>query len=85
MVKAQRKEDVCFQVCVLTFLLEIKVHLLCLKEELSWYFWDISNSTLFNSSFTRDFDEIPKIAQDELIKIMNDTIIKSEFSSFSEI
>lgn len=57
-VKAPRKEDICSQFCMLTleskngrglntsFLSEIKVHLLCLKEELSRYFWDVSNSFL---------------------------------------
>jgi hypothetical protein len=65
---------------------EIKVHLLCLKEELSRYFPDISNKLfpLVKSPFIFDFEEIPEIAQEELIEMINDTGIKSEFSSFSE-
>jgi hypothetical protein len=65
---------------------EIKVHLLCLKEELSRYFPDISNKLfhLVKSPFTFDFEEIPEIAQEELIEMICDTGIKSEFSSFSE-
>jgi hypothetical protein len=39
---------------------------------------------LVKSPFTFDFDEIPEIAQEELIEMINDTGIKSEFSSFSE-
>jgi hypothetical protein len=67
-------------------LLEIKVHLLCLKD-LSRYFPDISNKLfpLVKSPFTFDFDEIPEITQEELIEMINGTGIKSEFSSFSEI
>jgi hypothetical protein len=65
---------------------EIKVHLLCLKKELSRYFPDISNKLfpLVKSSFTFDFEEIPEIAQEEFIEMINDTGIKSEFSSFSK-
>jgi hypothetical protein len=65
---------------------EIKVDLLCLKEELSRYFADISNKLfpLVKSPFTFDFDEIPEIAQEELIEMIDDTGIKSQFSSFSE-
>jgi hypothetical protein len=57
-----------------------------LKEELSRYFPDISNKLfpLVKSPFTFDFDEIPEIAQEELIEMINDTGIESEFSSFSE-
>jgi hypothetical protein len=57
-----------------------------LKEELSRYFPDISNKLfpLVKSPFTFDFEEIPEIAQEELIEMINDTGIKSEFSSFSE-
>jgi hypothetical protein len=49
-----------------SLLSEIKVHLLCLKEELSRYFPDISNKLfpLVKSPFTFDFDEIPEIAQE---------------------
>jgi hypothetical protein len=39
---------------------------------------------LVKSPFTFDFDELPEIAQEELIEMINDTSIKSEFSSFSE-
>jgi hypothetical protein len=65
---------------------EIKVHSLCLKEELSRYFPYISNKLfpLVKSPFTFDFEEIPEIAQEELIEMRNVTGIKSEFSSFSE-
>jgi hypothetical protein len=60
---------------------EIQVHLLCFKEEISRYFPDIS-SKLF--PFVKSpFEEIPEIAQEELIEMINDTGIKSEFSSFS--
>jgi hypothetical protein len=57
-----------------------------LKEELSRYFPIISNKLfpLVKSPFTFDFDEISEIAQEELIEMINDTGIKSEFSSFSE-
>jgi hypothetical protein len=63
---------------------EIKMHLLCLKEEFSRYFPDISNKLfpLVKSPF--DFEEIPEIAQEKLIEMINDTGNKSEFSSFSE-
>jgi hypothetical protein len=62
------------------------VHLLCLKEELSRYFPDISNKLfpLVKSPFTFDFEEVPEIAQEELIEMINDMGIKSEFTSFSE-
>jgi hypothetical protein len=45
-------------------LLSEKEHLLCLKEELSRYFPDISNKLfpLVKSPFTFDFEEIPEIA-----------------------
>jgi hypothetical protein len=39
---------------------------------------------LVKSPFTFDFDETPEIAQEELIEIIDDTGIESEFSSFSE-
>jgi hypothetical protein len=39
---------------------------------------------LVKSPFTFDLDEIPEIAQEEFIEMINDTDIKSEFSSFSE-
>jgi hypothetical protein len=39
---------------------------------------------LVKSPFTFDFKEIPEIAQEELIEMINDTGLKSEFSSFSE-
>jgi hypothetical protein len=57
-----------------------------LKEELSRYFPDISKKLfpLVKSPFTFDFEGIPEIAQEELIERINDTGIKSEFSSFSE-
>jgi hypothetical protein len=69
-----------------SLLSKIKVYLLCLKEELSRYFPVISNKffPLVNSPFTFDFDEIPEIAQEELIEMINDKGIESEFSSFSE-
>jgi hypothetical protein len=69
-----------------SLLSEIKVHLLCLKEELSRYFPEKSNKLfpLVKSLFTFDFDEIPEIAQEELIEMINDKGIESEFSSFSE-
>jgi hypothetical protein len=69
-----------------SLLSEIKVHLICLKEELSRYFPDISYKLfpLVKSPFTFDFDEISQIAQEELIEMINDTGIESEFSSFSE-
>jgi hypothetical protein len=69
-----------------SMLSEIKVHLLCLKKELSRYFPDISNYPfpLVKSPFTFDFDGIPEIAQEELIEMINDSGIKSEFPSFSE-
>jgi hypothetical protein len=65
---------------------EIKVHSLCLKEELSRYFLDISNKLFpsVKSPFTFDFEEIPESAQEEFIEMINDTGIKSEFYSFSE-
>jgi hypothetical protein len=67
------------------FILEIKVHFLCLKEELSRYFPEKNKLfPLVKSHFTFDFDEIPEIAQEEFIEMINDTGIKSEFSSFSE-
>jgi iron-sulfur cluster repair protein YtfE (RIC family) len=49
-----------------SLLSEIKVHLLCLKEELSRYFSDISNKLfpLVKSPFTFDFGEMPEIAQE---------------------
>jgi hypothetical protein len=97
-VKAQRKEDM-FPILAAhpeesnnntglneTLLSEIKVHFLCSKEELSRYFPDISNK-LFpfaKSPFIFDFDEIPEIAQEELIEMINETGIKSELSYFSE-
>jgi hypothetical protein len=57
---------------------EIKVYLLCLKEELSRYFLDISNKLfpLVRSLFIFDFEEIPEIAQEELIQMINDAGIK---------
>jgi hypothetical protein len=69
-----------------SILSEIKVHLLCLKEELSRYFPDISNKLfpLGKSSFAFDFDETSESTQKELIEMINDTGIKSEFSSFLE-
>jgi hypothetical protein len=69
-----------------SLLSEIKVHLFCLKEELSRYFLDISYKLfpLVKSPFTFDFDEIPEIAQEKLIKMINHTGIESEFSSSSE-
>jgi hypothetical protein len=49
-----------------SLLSEIKVHLLCLKEELSRYFPDFSNKLfpLVKSPFTFVFDEIPEIPQE---------------------
>jgi hypothetical protein len=65
-----------------SLLSEIKVQLLCLKEELSRYFLDISNKLfpLVKFPFTFDFDEMPEIAQEELIEMINDTGTKSKFS-----
>jgi hypothetical protein len=67
-----------------SLLSEIIVHLLCLKEELSRYFLDISNKLfpLVKSPFTFDFEEIPGIAQEEFIEMTNDTGIKSVFFVF---
>jgi hypothetical protein len=39
---------------------------------------------LVKSPFTFDFEEIPEIAQEELIEMINDMGIKSEFSSCLE-
>jgi hypothetical protein len=92
-VKAKTKEDPCFQFWLLALksdngaglneglMSEIEVHLLCLKEEFSRYFPDISYKLfpLVKFLFTFDFDKIPEIAQEELIEITNDTGIKSEY------
>jgi hypothetical protein len=98
-VKAQRKEDIHVSNLAArieesnngtglneSLISDMKVHLPCLKEELSRYFLDISNKLfpLVKSPFKFDFKEVPEIAQEELIEMINDTGIKSEFSSFSE-
>jgi Mn-containing catalase len=47
---------------------------------------DISNILfpLVKSPYTFEFGEMPKIAQEELIKMINDTGIRSTFSFLSE-
>jgi hypothetical protein len=57
---------------------EIEAHLLHLKEEFSRYFPDVAKSP-----FTFDV-RVPESAQEEFIEIINDTCVRSEFSSFSE-
>jgi hypothetical protein len=68
-----------------SFISEIKVHLLCLEEELSRYVPDISNKLfpLVKSPFTFDIDEITEISQ-ELIEIINDTASNLSFLPFQK-
>jgi hypothetical protein len=61
----------------------IKAHLLCLKEELSRYFPDVTkNFPLAKFPFTFEFDEIPQTAQEELTEEIHDPFINSEICSF---
>jgi hypothetical protein len=64
---------------------ETEGNLLSLKEEFSRHFLDIASSLfpLVKYSFTVDAG-VPKTAQEVFIKMINNTGIKSEFSSFSE-
>jgi hypothetical protein len=69
-----------------SILLEIKVRLLRLTEDLLIYFPDIAKKIFrfVKSFFIFGFGKIPKMAQEEMIEMVNDAGIKSSSSSFWE-